>query len=149
MINRLKKDIITAMKEKDAVAKGVLQVVRANITNFAKEKRVDESAVAETDILGIIAKEVKQQKDSLRAFEDGGREDLVMETRRKIGILEGYLPEQLTEEEVKEIVQGVMSELGITEITNKDKGNVMKILMQKIKGKADGQLVNKVVSSLQ
>ncbi len=148
MIQLLQNDYKQAMKDKDKIKKDIIQIIRANITNLAKDKKVSESELKEDDILGVISKELKQQNDSLEAFRGGNREDLAKDTELKIEVLMGYLPKQLTKEEIVEIVKETLNELGLTTLTNKEKGKLMKELMPKVKGKADGKLVNEVVTSL-
>lgn len=148
MIHLLQNDYKQAMKDKDKIKKDIIQIIRANITNLAKDKRLSEAELKEEDILGVISKELKQQNDSLEAFRSGNREDLAKDTELKIEVLMGYLPKQLSKEEIVEIVKETLNELGLTTLTNKEKGKLMKELMPKVKGKADGKLVNEVVTSL-
>lgn len=145
MIHLLQNDYKQAMKDKDKIKKDIIQIIRANITNLAKDKRLSEAELKEEDILGVISKELKQQNDSLEAFTLGKREDLVNETEKKINILINYLPKQLNKEEIEVILKETLAELGIETLTNKDKGRLMKDLMPKLKGKADGKLVNDIV----
>ena len=147
MIERLKADFKQALKDKHKIKKDMVQMIRANITNLAKEKRVIEVDLTNEDIIGVISKEVKQQNDSLLAFKQGKREDLVSETELKIEILMNYLPKQLTKEEIKVVIEEIMSELNIERITNKERGLLMKELMPRVKGKADGKTVNEVLLS--
>lgn len=146
ILELLKTDLKQAMKEKDKHKKDIIQMVRSNITNLAKEKRILEEELSNEEILGVIQKELKQQNDSLLAFQQGGRDDLVEVTQIKIDILKQYLPKQLSKEEIEVIVKETISELGLTSITNREKGILMKNIMPKVKGKADGKLVNEVVS---
>lgn len=148
MLDMLREDLKQAMKDKDKVRKEIIQLVRGNIKNFAIEKRVAEEDLSVDDILSVISKELKQQNDSLEAFKLGNRADLVEDTERKIEILKSYLPKQLGKEEIEVIVKETMAALCIETLTNKDKGRLMKELMPKVKGKADGKLVNDIVSSL-
>lgn len=145
MIHILLNDYKQAMRDKAKIKKDIIQIVRANITNLAKDRRITEDQLTNEDILGVISKEVKQQNDSLEAFKNGNRLDLVEGTEKKIEILMGYLPKQLTREEIEVLVKETVVELGVENLSGKEKGRLMKELMPKVKGKADGKLVNEVV----
>ena len=95
------------------------------------------------DVIDIISKQLKQRNDSLEQFLDAGREDLVEETRSEIEVLKEYLPQQLSEEELNEIVKQTISEVGATSM--KDMGKIMSVIKPKTKGRADGKLINKLV----
>lgn len=137
---RLMADLKASMKNKDKVRKDVITMVRAAI----KQKEVDERVeLSDEDIIELIAKQVKQKKDALKDFEKGGRQDLVELTQKEIDILMEYLPEQLSEDEIDEIVKAAIEEIGAS--TMKDMGKAMSYVMPKVKGRADGSLVNKIV----
>ncbi|MTI66608.1 MAG: GatB/YqeY domain-containing protein [Firmicutes bacterium] len=137
---RLMDDLKTSMKSKNKLRKDTITMVRAAI----KQKEVDEKVELEDeDVIQIISKQVKQKKDSIEGFEKGNREDLVDRTQKEIDILMEYMPAQLSEEEIEEIVKALIDELGAN--TMKDMGKVMSAVMPKVKGKADGGLVNKIV----
>lgn len=147
MLSQIKADIFQAMRDKDTVKRNLLQIVRGNITNLAKEKRVDEENLDNSDIIAVIMKERKQQNDSLEAFISGNRDDLADKARKNIETLTKYLPTQMDENEIKATIEKVLSELNIESPTNKDKGPIMKNLMPLIKGKADGKLVNSILAT--
>ncbi len=138
--DKLMNDLKIAMKEKQQLRKSVITMARAAIKQIEVDRRVelDDEAVIE-----ILSKQVKQKRDAIDEFAKGGREDLVNEAKAEIDILMDYLPQQLTEEEVTKIVSQVVDEVGAN--SPKDMGKVMSALMPKIKGRADGKLVNKVV----
>lgn len=137
---RLMADLKASMKNKDKIRKDVITMVRAAI----KQREVDERVeLGDEDIIELIAKQVKQKKDALKDFEKGGRQDLVELTQKEIDILMEYLPEQLSEDEIDEIVKAAIEEIGAS--TMKDMGKVMSYVMPKVKGRADGSLVNKIV----
>ncbi|WP_427339534.1 GatB/YqeY domain-containing protein [Caloranaerobacter sp. DY30410] len=137
---RLMADLKASMKNKDKVRKDVITMVRAAI----KQREVDERVeLSDEDIIELIAKQVKQKKDALKDFEKGGRQDLVELTQKEIDILMEYLPKQLSEDEIDEIVKAAIEEIGAS--TMKDMGKVMSYVMLKVKGRADGSLVNKIV----
>ncbi|SHH34318.1 hypothetical protein SAMN02745135_00486 [Caloranaerobacter azorensis DSM 13643] len=137
---RLMADLKASMKNKDKVRKDVITMVRAAI----KQREVDERIeLNDEDIIELIAKQVKQKKDALKDFEKGGRQDLVELTQKEIDILMEYLPKQLSEDEIDEIVKAAIEEIGAS--TMKDMGKVMSYVMPKVKGRVDGSLVNKIV----
>ena len=137
---KLMEDLKIAMREKDQLKKSVITMVRASI----KQYEVDHRAELDDDsILEIMSKQVKQKKDAIVEFAKGEREDLVNEAKAEIEVLLTYLPKQLTEDEISEIVVQVLNETSAT--TAKDMGKVMAALMPKVKGRADGKLVNQVV----
>lgn len=137
--DKLMEDMKSSMKNKDTLRKNTITMVRASI----KQREVDERIeLTDEDIIDIIAKQVKEKRDVIQDFEKGGREDLVEQTKKEIEILLEYLPKQLTEEEVEEIVKDTIKEVGAKSI--KDIGLIMKSVMPKIKGKADGSMVNSI-----
>lgn len=138
--NILQEDMKSAMKHKHTVKKNAITMVRAAILQIEKDNKIQ---LNDEGIIEVISKQVKQRKDSILEFEKGNRPDLVESVQKEIDILINYLPEQLTEEELSHIVTETVSEIGAK--TLKDIGKVMKALMPKIKGKADGKLVNSIV----
>lgn len=138
--DKLMEDFKASMRNKDTVRKNTITMVRSSI----KQKEVDERIELEDeDILDIISKQVKEKKNAIEEFEKGNREDLVELTKKEMDILLEYLPEQLTEEEIEEMVKGVIEETKANSM--KDMGLVMQNIMPKVKGRADGSLVNKIV----
>ncbi|TQQ85729.1 GatB/YqeY domain-containing protein [Peptacetobacter hominis] len=137
---KLQEDLKTSMKNKDTVRKSVVTLIRSSIKQIEVDKRIE---LNDDDIIDIISKQLKQRNDSLEQFLDAGREDLVEETRSEIEILKEYLPQQLSEEELNEIVKQTISEVGATSM--KDMGKIMSAIMPKVKGRADGKLINKLV----
>ena len=136
----LQEDLKSAMREKDVIRKNVITMVRAGILQIEKDKKIE---LDDEGIIEVIAKGVKQRKDSIPGFEKGNRPDLVENINKEIGILMGYLPQQLTEEELNQIVSDTIFEVGAQSM--QDLGKVMSALMPKVKGKADGKLVNSIV----
>ncbi|MFA0816450.1 MAG: GatB/YqeY domain-containing protein [Anaerofustis sp.] len=139
----LMNDLKTAMKEKDTIAKNAVTMVRAAILQIEKDKKIE---LDDEGVLDVIAKQVKQRKDSLEEFVKGGRDDLVDVTKKELDILMKYLPKQLTKEELTSIVKEAIDKLHITEM--KEMGKVMGEVMPKVKGKADGKAINEIVKEL-
>ena len=137
---RLMDDLKVSMKNGDKVRKNVVTMVRAAI----KQKEVDERIELNDEaIIDVISKQVKQKKDAIEDFNKGQRQDLVELTEKEISILLDYLPQQLTESELQEIVKEAIEEVGANSI--KDLGKIMSNVIPKIKGRADGSMVNNIV----
>lgn len=137
---KLQEDLKTSMKNKDTLRKSVITLIRSSIKQVEVDKRIE---LNDDDIIDIISKQLKQRNDSLEQFLDAGREDLVEETRSEIEVLKEYLPQQLSEEELNEIVKQTISEVRATSM--KDMGKIMSVIKPKTKGRADGKLINKLV----
>ncbi|MEI7026686.1 GatB/YqeY domain-containing protein [Paenibacillus sp. y28] len=140
---RLNEDMKQAMREQDKFKLSVIRMVRSSIKNVEIDQR---RTLDDNEVLDILNREVKQRKDSLQEFEKAGREDLVSGLQQELAILSVYLPQQLTAEEVKTIVEETIAEVGAA--SKADMGKVMGALMPKVKGRADGKLVNQTVQQL-
>ena len=139
----LMQDLKTAMKTKDKRTKDTITMVRAAI----KQKEVDERVELDDDgVLTVLAKEIKERRGSIEEFEKAGRDDLVESTKAEIDVLMKYMPEQLSEEELEKLIRQVMEENNITE--KKQMGLLMKNIMPKVQGRADGQAVNAIVNRI-
>ena len=135
----LAQDLKLSMKEKDLIRKNTVQSIRAAILQVEKDnlKELDDDA-----IIDVIAKELKKRKDVLPDYEKSGREELITQLNREIEIVMGYLPSQLSEDELDEIVKNAVESTGASSM--KDMGKIMAEVMPKIKGRADGKLVNEL-----
>jgi uncharacterized protein YqeY len=140
LAERLNEDMKQAMKDGNKFRLQTIRMVRASIKNQEIELR---RPLDDNDMLNILSRELKQRRDSLQDFERGGRDDLVSNVNAEIEIITEYLPQQLTEEEVKAIVLQTMQETGAS--SKADLGKLMGALMPKVKGLADGKLVNAIV----
>ena len=139
----LMQDLKTAMKTKDKRAKDTITMVRAAI----KQKEVDERVELDDDgVIQVIAKEIKERRGSIEEFQKAGRDDLVDSTKAEIDVLLNYMPEQLSEEELEAMIRKVMEENNITE--KKQMGLLMKSIMPKVQGRADGKAVNAIVNRI-
>jgi uncharacterized protein YqeY len=140
---RLRDDLRTAMKARDALRRDTLRLVQAAIKNAEIEKRapLDEPAIA-----AVLQKQVKQRQESIVQFEQGGRQDLVDKEQAEMAILETYLPEQLSRDDILAQAQAAIGQVGAA--GPHDKGKVMGPLMAELRGKADGHLVNEIVDEL-
>lgn len=139
---RLQEDWKTALKAKDKFKANVLSTAKSAI--LLAEKTTGKP-VEESEIIEILAKEVKQRREAVLEFEKGNRQDLVDEANAEIKILLDYLPQQLSEDEILKIVEESATEAGACSI--KDMGKVMALVRPKTVGKADGKLVSQLVKN--
>lgn len=139
----LMEDLKFSMKNKDSIRKNTITMVRAAI----KQKEVDERVeLKDEEILEIISKQFKEKKNTIDDFKKGERQDLVELTEKEMEILLEYLPKQLTEEEIKKIVKETIEEVEAKSM--KDIGIIMKSVMPKVKGRADGSDVNRIAKKI-
>jgi len=140
---KLTDDLKQAMKGGDTLRRSVIRLALSSIRNteIARGGALDDG-----DILGVIAKEVKQRRESIEAFKQGDRQDLVDKEQAELAILKEYLPQQLTREAIMAEAKRVIAELGAE--GPRDKGKVMPKLIAQLKGKADGGEINSVVTEL-
>lgn len=139
----LLQDMKEAMKNKETIRKNTIQLVRGGVLQIEKDKQVE---LDDEGVLEVISKELKKRRDSLPDFERSGRMDLVDDLNKEIEILLAYLPEQLSESEIKNIVEEAINEVGAT--TMKDMGKVMGAVTPKVKGRADNKIVSSFVKEL-
>ena len=139
----LLQDLKAAMKDKDTIRKNTIQLVRAGVLQIEKDNHVE---LDDDGVLDVIAKELKKRRDSLPEFEKSGRTDLIDNLNKEIEVLLGYLPEQLTEDEIQKIVEETIAETGAS--TMKDMGKVMGAVSSKVKGRADNRVVSGYVKEL-
>jgi uncharacterized protein YqeY len=141
--DRLNEDMKQAMRSQDKFRLSVIRMVRSSIKNIEIDQR---KTLDDQEVLDVLNREIKQRRDSLQEFEKAGRQDLVDQMAKELDILTAYMPKQLSEDEVKVIVQQTIQEVGAS--SKADMGKVMGALMPKVKGLADGKLVNQIVSQL-
>jgi uncharacterized protein len=143
--DKLLEDMKAAMKEKESgkLRLSVIRMARAAIKNIEinKKRELDDE-----ETLEVLARDVKQRRDSIDEFKKANRQDLVDTLIQEIEILMDYLPKQLTEEEIRTLVKDAVDKTGAKEV--KEMGKVMSVLMPQVKGKADGKLVNEIVREL-
>lgn len=143
LMDKLTADMKEAMKQGEKERLSVIRLVRGAV----RQAEIDgKKMLSDDEIIGVITKEVKMRRDSIEEFERGGRSDLVEKTQAEIAILMPYLPAQLSPDEVRQLVETAVAEVGA--MTAKDMGKVMGVLMPRVKGRADGKLVNEIVRSL-
>ncbi len=141
--DKLQDDLKAAMKEKDTVRKNVVQLIKAGVLQFEKDNKV---TLDDEGVLSVIAKQLKQRRDSLPDYEKSGRDDLIAQLKREMELLMEYLPAQLTREELTEIVKDAISATGAS--TVKDMGKIMAAVMPKVTGRADGKEINLIAREL-
>ncbi len=143
LLKRLDEDLKVAMKESDHLKTSVIRMVKAALKN----KQIDKGReLTEEDIITVISSLVKQGRESVEQFSKGEREDLAEKERKEISILQSYLPEQLTPEGLDRLIIEVIKEASAEGM--RDMGKVMRILMPRVKGAADGKIVNQRVKEL-
>lgn len=140
---KIENDLRQALRAKDNVRRSVIRLLMAAIKNT---EIAQQSALGDADILGVIAKEVKQRHESIEAFKQGNRPDLVAKEEAELAVLQEYLPEPATREEITAEARRVIAEVGAQ--GPHDKGKVMPQLITKFKGRAGGREVNEVVTEL-
>ena len=141
--DKLKDDLKTAMLEKDTVRKNVVQLIKAGVLQVEKDKKI---TLDDEGVLDVIAKQLKQRRDSLPDYEKSGRDDLIAQLKREMELLMEYLPAQLTHDELVEIIKDAIAGTGASEI--KDMGKIMAAVMPKVKGRADGKEINAIAREL-
>ena len=141
---RLREDLKSAMRAGETVRRDTIRMLEAAIKNAEIERRGE--ALADADVLAILQRQMKQRRDSIEQFERGGREDLAEIERAEMAVIEAYLPEQLSRDEIAEAARLIIERVGAS--GPGDRGKVMGPLMKELRGKADGAAVNAVVSEL-
>lgn len=142
LADRLSEDFKAAMKNKDKDKKTVIQMVRAAVLQYEKDEQVEAT---DGDIMKIVEKEIKKRRELITEVADQ-RPEAAEEAKFEISILEDYLPEQLDEAELREIIQNTVNELGASSM--KDMGQVMKEVLAKVQGQADGSSISKIVKEI-
>lgn len=142
--DEVRKAMVAAMKAKDKERKDSLSMLLSALKNKAIDKREDLTEAEENE---VVLKEIKQTKETLE-MTPADRTDIIEECSKRIAVYEEFAPKMLNEDEIKTVINGVLKELEIETPTGKDKGRIMKVLMPKVKGIADGKLVNQVLAGM-
>lgn len=140
-IDEVRADMVKAMRAGDKESKETLSMLLAALKNKAIDKRSDLTAEEETQ---VILKEIKQTKETLE-MTPADRTEIIDECNKRLAVLEQYAPKMMDEAEIRAVIDATLSEVGIEAPEAKDKGKIMKVLMPKVKGKADGKLVNDIL----
>ena len=141
---RLTQELKAAMVARDADRVGALRLLKAALGYVAIEKKVD--ALGDAEFVAVVQKEVKKRQDAAAQYEQGGRPELAAKEKAEIAVLQGFLPQPLSAEELEALVRGAIAELGAT--TKKDMGPVIKAVQAKAAGRADGKTVSTLVGRL-
>ncbi len=142
LLERLESDMIKAAKARDSERLGAIRFVRSQTKNRQIELRRE---LKNEDVVEVLSRIAKQHRESIEQFQEGGRDELVKHERRQLSVVEEYLPAQLGEQELLEILSGVIEETGAA--GPRDIGMVMKTIMPRVKGRADGKIVKALVQS--
>lgn len=140
-IEEVRSDMVKAMKAGEKETKETLSMLLAALKNKAIDKRAD---LTEEEEVQVVLKEIKQTKETLE-MTPADRTEIIEECNRRLAVLEQYAPKMMDANEIKEVITATLAELGIEVPTAKDKGRIMKVLMPKVKGKADGKLVSETL----
>jgi len=136
---RLLQDMKEAMRAKDKVRLSTIRMINSLIKNAEIDKRGE---LTDDEIVQLLMKYAKQRREAIEMYEKGGRQDLVEKEKAELAVVESYLPKQLSEEEIRELVKEAIEAVGAS--SPKDLGKVMQYVMPKVKGRAEGSLVNKI-----
>ncbi|MBP7147594.1 MAG: GatB/YqeY domain-containing protein [Acidobacteria bacterium] len=146
---RITDDLKAALKSRDALRLGVLRMLKAGILEAEVEQRGKQGLEYQADdaeVTRVLAAYAKQRRESIESYRQGGREDLAEQEQRELTVVEAYLPRPLSEAELREAVRQAIAETGAA--TSRDVGKVMKAVMPKLRGAADGKLVNRIALEL-
>ena len=144
MIDQVRAEMVTAMKNKDKERKDSLSMLLSALKNKAIDKRED---LTEAEEFEVVNKEIKQTKETMETS-PADRTDIIEQCKSRIAVYQEFAPAQMSEEEIKAVIGEVLTALGVENPTAKDKGKVMKELMPKVKGRADGGMVNRLVGEI-
>jgi uncharacterized protein len=140
LTERIDPELKTAMREKNATKLGVLRMLKAAITNATIEKGGADSKLTDAEAIQVIRKQVKQRQDSIESFEKGGRAELAAKEKEELSILQSYLPQGMSADEISKVVRETIAEVGAN--SKAQMGAVMKALQAKVAGRADGKTLS-------
>ena len=140
--DRIEQEFKEALRQKNDLKVSCIRMLKADMQNLSIQKREE---LKEEHIIHVIQKQIKQHKDSIEQFEKGNRMDLVEKEKKELTVLELFLPNMLSENELQTIIKDVICELGVS--TKKDMGKVMKEVLARAQGRADGKTVSAIVSN--
>ena len=147
LADQLTADLKDAMRSRDEVRLRTIRSLRAAIQEQEiSQRQGGEASLSESEVLAVVQKQAKQRRDAIDQYEEAGREDLVAKEREELAVIETYLPEQLSEEEIRETVAEIAERTGATSMA--DMGKVMGAAMQELRGKADGRLVQQAARDI-
>jgi len=142
LLEKIEADLKDAMRAKDTLKTDTLRMFKSALGYYQIDKQVKE--VTDEDALAILQKQAKQRKEAIVGFESGGRTESAEKEKKELAILEGYLPKQVSQEEISKIILATIVEVGA--VNKKDFGKVMKAVTVKLKGQADGKVISHIVN---
>ncbi|MEE9251834.1 MAG: GatB/YqeY domain-containing protein [Thermodesulfobacteriota bacterium] len=140
---RIKEDMVNALRNKSKLELSALRMVQSAIKNKEIELRKGEEALGDEEVAAVVSSEIKKRKEAIEHYTKAHRQDLVDGEKAELDVLTSYMPEQMGEDEIRELVKKAIEEVGAQGPS--DMGKVMKSLMQQVKGKADGATANRIV----
>lgn len=143
-MDEVRAEMVTAMKNKDKERKDSLSMLLSALKNKTIDKRAD---LTEAEEIEVISREIKQTKETMETA-PADRTDIIEQCKNRLAVYQEFAPAQMGEEEIRQTIKEVITSLGIENPSGKDKGKVMKELMPRVKGRADGGLVNKLVGEI-
>lgn len=143
LTERIDSDLKDAMRNKEAQKLGVLRMLKAAVKNAAIEKGGADAQMNDTDVVQVIRKQAKQRQDSIESFDKGGRSELAAKEKEELSILQTYLPQQMSAEELSDVVRAMILEVNAS--SKAQMGMVMKALLQKIGDRVDGKTLSQEV----
>ena len=147
LIDQLPEDLKQAMKAKDRVRLRTIRSLRAALKEKEIEERQDgEARLSEEQVLAVVQKQAKQRRDAIIQYEQAGRDDLVAKEREELEIIEAYLPKQLGDDEIRRVVQEIVTTTGASSM--RDMGKVMGAAIEQLKGRADGRRISEIAKAL-
>ena len=147
LIDQLPEDLKQAMKAKDRVRLRTIRSLRAALKEKEIEERTEgEAHLSEEQVLAVVQKQAKQRREAIIQYEQAGRDDLVAKEREELEIIEAYLPKQLGDDEIRRVLQEIVTTTGASSM--RDMGKVMGAAMQQLKGRADGRRINEIAREL-
>lgn len=146
LLEKINKDYIEAKKNRDTLRESVLNLLKSNIKYKEIEAKSKGKTLEDSDIIDIIRQEIKKRRESIEIYKQGNRLELVEKETEELKILQGYLPEELSEDKIRAILGRIIENIGAS--STKDLGNVMKEAMKELKGKAEGGVIRKIAEGL-
>lgn len=147
LIDQLPEDLKQAMKAKDRVRLRTIRSLRAALQEKEiKERQGGEAHLSEEQVLAVVQKQAKQRREAIIQYEQAGRDDLVAKEREELEIIEAYLPKQLGDDEIRRVVQEIVTTTGASSL--RDMGKVMGAAMEQLKGRADGRRISEIAKAL-
>lgn len=143
LAQQIESDLRDALRARDETRKSTLRMLKSALEYYKLDKKQEQ--LQDADVAGVIKKQIKQRQDSIEGFKQGGRADLVEKEQAELAILKSYLPEDLSQAQVEEMVAAIIAELGAS--TKADMGRVMKALQSRLAGRADNRMLSQIVSA--